>query len=82
MKYKILCFGEISYCHLPNLLHRISCINHFRPVDQNNFFANSIDPEVNEPFHQDLHCLPFCFDCFTDTPIWNPYLEPQFRPDL
>ena len=28
-------------------------------------FANSVDPDEmahNEPSHQDLHCLPFCFD--------------------
>ena len=27
-------------------------------------FANSVDPDetaCNEPSHQDLHCLPFCF---------------------
>ena len=26
--------------------------------------ANSVDPDetASEPSHQDLHCLPFCFD--------------------
>ena len=39
--------------------------NPFRPTDQNKIFANSVDPNEtvhNEPSHQDLHCLPLCFD--------------------
>ena len=34
---------------------------------KNNSFANSKDPDEtshNEPFHQNLHCLLFCFDFY------------------
>ena len=37
-------------------------------------FANSVDPDetaCNEPSHQDLHCLPFCFLVF--------YLHPHLQ---
>ena len=37
-------------------------------------FANSVDPDetaLNEPSHQDLHCLPFCYYLLTETPICN-----------
>ena len=30
-----------------------------------NYFVNIVDPDETahyEPSHQDLHCLPFCFD--------------------
>ena len=40
-----------------------SLINPFSPANQNNFFANNVDPDEtahNEPSHQDLPCLPFC----------------------
>ena len=43
--------------------------NPFSPAEQNSAFANSIDPDEmahNEPSHQDLHCLPFCFDFMTE----------------
>ena len=36
-------------------------------LDQNSYFANSIDR--NEPSHQDLPCLPFCFRVNAETPI-------------
>ena len=39
--------------------------NPFLPADQNNAFANDVDPDEtahNEPSHQDLHCLLPCFD--------------------
>ena len=32
-------------------------VNPFISTDQRKSFANSVDPD--EPFHQDLHCLPF-----------------------
>ena len=37
-------------------------------------YANSADPDEtarNEPSHQDLHCLPFCFSVYTETPLFN-----------
>ena len=37
-------------------------------------FANSADPDEtahNEPSHQDLHCLPFCYRVLTETPVCN-----------
>ena len=36
----------------------------FSPAGKNNVFANSVDSDEtaqNEPSHQDLHCLLFCF---------------------
>ena len=38
------------------------------------FVTNSVDPDEtaqSEPSHQNLHCLPFCFDFLTETPFWN-----------
>ena len=37
-------------------------------------FANSVAPDEtarNEPSHLELHCLPFCSWCMTDTPFHN-----------
>ena len=37
-------------------------------------YANSVDPDEmahNEPSHQDLHCLPFCFSVYIEMPIFN-----------
>ena len=44
-------------------------------------YANSIDPDEmahNEPSHQDLHCLPFCFD-FSLTSIFATMDTSQFN---
>ena len=49
-------------------------LNPFSPADENNIFANRIEPDEtahNEPSHQDLHCLPFCNNFLTETPIWK-----------
>ena len=40
-------------------------LNPFSTAEENNCSANSVDPSEtahHEPSHQDLHCLPFCFD--------------------
>ena len=37
-------------------------------------FVNSVDQDErahNEPSPQDLHCLPFCFGFFADTPVFS-----------
>ena len=39
--------------------------NPFSPTDQDNAFANSVDPDemaFNDLLYQNLHCLSFCFD--------------------
>ena len=46
-------------------LEHICLFNPFCPADQNKFYANSVDSDEtahNEPSHQDLHRLSFCFD--------------------
>ena len=56
------------------LLSNLS-VNPSTPVDQNIFFfffANCVESDEtahNEPSHQDLHCLPFCFEILMVTPI-------------
>ena len=53
-----------------------SIFQSFKPADQNKYFTNSVDPDEiemahNVQSHQDLHCLPSCFDFFMETPLWN-----------
>ena len=47
----------------------------------NNCFANSVDPDemaCNEPSHQDLHCLPFCFE-FCLWPLFGAIVLTWFK---
>ena len=49
-----------------------SGIQPFQPCRPKQLFENSIDPDEmvhNEPFHQDLHCLPFCYWFLTESPF-------------
>ena len=52
-------YATPTFAHL-----KYPCINPFSPADR-----NSVDPNQtahnahNEPLDQNLHCLPFCFDC-------------------
>ena len=62
------CTGPLPNMHIFSCSHKKAkihtsirkCHSPFSPADQSNVFADSVDP--NEPSHQDLHCLPFCFD--------------------
>ena len=67
------------------------CINSLSLAEKTDPCANSVDPDEtarHEPSHQDLHCLPFRFRFYTETPIcfsghvqiqgWNSPLE-KFR---
>ena len=66
----------VQSAHPDNLTWTFSDLNGFNSADQNNDFANSVDPDEtahDDLSHQDLHCLPLCFDFLTD-----PYLEEGF----
>ena len=55
-------------------------VNPLSPAEQN-VFANSVDPDEtahNEPSHQDLHCLPFCFD-FWLRPLFRTMVRIRFK---
>ena len=55
--------------------------NPFSPIDQNNTFANSVDPDEMfhiESLHQDLRCLPFCFD-FGLRPLFGTMALTRFK---
>ena len=46
----------------------------FNSTDWKTGLANSVDPDEmahNEPSHQDLHCLSFCFIFLAGFPICN-----------
>ena len=46
--------------------------NPFNPVDRINDFGNSVDPDEtghNEPWHQDVHCLPIFINFVRHTPV-------------
>ena len=47
---------EHTHSHLKNNPHHVP----FRPADQPYTYANNEDH--HEPSHQDLHCLPLCFN--------------------
>ena len=50
------------------------------PADQNNFFANSVDPDEtahDEPSHLDLYCLPFCFGLWS-RPLFGTMVLTRF----
>ena len=69
---------NISSIKFSSTIYSSYYVNPFSPAEQT-VFANNVDPDEtahNEPSHQDLHCLPFCFDF-----DWDPYLEQWFGSD-
>ena len=48
-------------------------VNHFNPLDQHRYFCK----QCNEPSHQNLHCLRFCYRFLTQ----NTYLLQRMCPN-
>ena len=77
---KLCLFTQNSYFFLflhdniySNIYHTLC---RFQPGRRKQLYpwVNSVDPDKmahNEPFHQDLNSLPFCYCFFTETSICN-----------